>query len=87
MSLRRLLALLLLVLTPLPAAAVAEWISAYRALVFWTGTGLILLAVAGGLAWVLHFPGGRVAAVSGPVAARNRRDGVVSAGRSITRTR
>ena len=131
MSLRRLLILLLLVLAPLPIAAVepawacscadviaqqqvtlptpegaaacgygsgtcgdtvtsaagAERLSAYRSLVFWSGSGLVLLAVTGGLAWVLTLPGGRVAAASGQQAAREPGDGVDPAERPVKRTK
>ena len=83
MSLRRLLTLLLLVLAPIPIAAAEP---AYRAVVFWAGSGVILLAVAGGLASVLQFPGGRGAAVSGQPVAWEPRDGAGSAGRALART-
>jgi hypothetical protein len=64
----------------------AERVSAYRSLVFWSGSGLILLAVTGGLAWVMSLPGGRVAVVSGQAVAREPGDGVDSAGRPSRRT-
>ncbi|MEU4422927.1 hypothetical protein AB0F81_20060 [Actinoplanes sp. NPDC024001] len=57
-----------------------ERAAAYRSMVFWAGSGLIFLAVAGGVAWVLRLPGGRVAAVSGQPVAPDSRD--VRAGRT-----
>lgn len=63
-----------------------ERVSAYRTSVFWAGSGLVVFAVAGGMAWVLRLPGGRVAAMSGPDAACRPRDGQTSAGRCSART-